>query len=130
MIGPLLLIAQTGGQATRQQSVSQAVVWVTILLVVVVIGVAALLHFRKSLFGGGSAGETEIEPVSLHTLRTMHSEGKLSDEEFEQARSAILKMAPGSNPLRDEIQRRAADRDPHAKPDREAFESRYPTSDT
>ena len=102
MIRAELLIAQAGGQ----QYVSQAVVWVMILLGVVIVAIFVGLQIRKRLFDSDEQGG-DIDPVSLQTLRDMHAQGKLSDEEFEKAKAAVLQMAPGSNPLRDEIERRA-----------------------
>ncbi|MEM1423852.1 MAG: SHOCT domain-containing protein [Planctomycetota bacterium] len=105
MIEAGTLVAQAGGQ----QSVNQAVFWVAILLGAVIAAIFIGLQIRKRLFDPDEQGD-DADPVSLQTLRDMHAQGKLSDEEFEKAKGAVLQMAPGSNPLRDEIARRQRER--------------------
>ncbi len=108
MIPLAALVAQ---QSTRQQSVGQAVIYVAILVGVVLAGALVLMRYRKKLIGDDELEGTG-DTVSLHTLRTMRDNGQLTEEEYQKASAVVLNaMSPGSNPLRDEIERRARERD-------------------
>ena len=147
MIDAVPGLAQTGGG----QSVMPAILWAGAVCFVAILAVYGVVRFRKAMMA--DEPDTVDDPLSLSTIRDMHRRGELSDEEFEKARNAVLKMAPGSNPLRDEFERRRSQPEaselasppvtapeptpkpgpdttetrPEPDPQRERFESKYPT---
>jgi len=66
-----------------------------ILAGIVIVAWIILVIVRRSMQRGDSGLE---DSFSLEQLRRMHREGKLDDEEFEQARNVILgHFAPGKS---------------------------------
>lgn len=70
--------------------------WLIVLIAIVLVGAGIVYYLRKSLHEdtpGTSDGFT------LYDLRQLHDSGQLSDIEYENARSAMIKSV---NPLRSE----------------------------
>lgn len=70
--------------------------WLIVLIAIVLVGAGIVYYLRKSLHDdqpGSSHGFT------LYDLRQLHASGQLSDNEYENARSAMIKSV---NPLRSE----------------------------
>lgn len=67
---------------------SQVVPWLAVLVVLVLVGGVAILALRRSLQGG--LDDSDAEGFTLHGLRRLHAEGELSDEEFAQAKDAMI----------------------------------------
>ncbi len=78
----------------------QVLPWLIMLLVVVVVGAAAIYSVRRMLQGGHSAPG---EGFTLHELRRMHAAGQLSEEEFERAKALIIGRVGGSASAPNEI---------------------------
>ena len=66
----------------------QVAPWLAVLAVLVLIGGVVILALRRSLQNPGE-GDDE-EGFTLHGLRRLHAEGKLTDVEFEQAKAAMI----------------------------------------
>lgn len=77
-------LAHTVAQTTH---VGEAVLWLAVMLVVVVVGAIVILALRRRLQG---TDEGESEGLDLGVLRRMRAEGRLTDEEYEAARAAIV----------------------------------------
>jgi multidrug resistance efflux pump len=81
---------------------SQAVIWLAVVLVFVLILAGVVFWLRKRLspnedFGG--------ENFTLGDLRRLHKEGKLSTEEFERAKSGLIAAAHASAARKQEEQK-------------------------
>ena len=72
-------------------SAFRLIFWIVILIALVIGAGAGLLVLRKRML------EDRQDPngpaLTLHDLRTHHREGRLSDEEFEAAKAAIIGQA-------------------------------------
>ena len=68
------------------------VLWVLVLIVVVLVGGAALMWLRRALLNRPQQGPTG-EGLMLADLRDMHRRGEISEAEFERARGVILRQA-------------------------------------
>lgn len=77
-------------QAGATSDVSRIVTVVGVLLVAVIVLAAAVLKLRRRLL---SNEDNAGAPLTLHDLRQMHSEGGLTDEEFEKAKAALIGLA-------------------------------------
>ena len=88
-----LSVGVFGQLAQGGQGLGPLLLWLGVLIVVVVVCSLVLVRVRKGLIGDG--GDDSGAGWSLHSLRELHSQGKLSDAEFERAKEAILgSMAP------------------------------------
>lgn len=63
--------------------------WLVALVAFVCVGAAVIYALRRML----SDRSAPSEGFTLQDLRDMHASGKLSDEEFERARSLLLERA-------------------------------------
>lgn len=68
-------------------------IWCGVLIAVLVVGAVALALIRGRILGGSQAGPGEA--LTLHDLRRLRDQGRLSDEEFESARAAVLGKPAG-----------------------------------
>ena len=66
------------------------VLWVLVLLALLVVGWLVVAYVRKWVF---APDETEGAGFTLSDLRRMHKEGRMSDEEFEKAKTLIVGVA-------------------------------------
>ncbi len=82
----LFLYPPTLGQSG---SVGSMLVWVVVLLVFVFVGAMVIYRVRGQMLSGGET-PSENSAGLLEHLRDMNKSGQLSDEEFAQARSAVL----------------------------------------
>lgn len=73
-----------------QSSSSSAVTWSLILVVVLVVGFAAVLQIKKWLMAGD---EPQATGFTLSDLRRMRKEGSMTEEEFEKAKALIVGVA-------------------------------------
>lgn len=89
---------------------SRIVLVVAVLLALVLIGAVVVLKLRRRLLGNEDSSGM---PLTLHDLRRMHAEGRMTDDEFERAKVAIIggaiprppkpvKAAPTQPPSADE----------------------------
>ncbi len=85
---------------------SELLPWLIALLLVVVVGVVVIYFIRRSLRGSdaGAAG------FSLQELRELRAAGRLTDDEFERAKTSIIGRLSQGPP---------GDADPHPGPDSE-----------
>lgn len=72
--------------------------WVLGLILLSLAAGGALMMLRKRLFGVGD--EDEMPPLMISELRKLRDEGRLSNEEYEQARSAIIANTKEQAPSR------------------------------
>jgi hypothetical protein len=77
-------LSHTVAQTTH---VGEAVMWLAVMLVVVVVGALVVLALRRRLQG---EDEGEREGLDLGVLRRMRAEGRLTEAEYEAARAAIV----------------------------------------
>ncbi len=75
-------------------AVSGALVWALILIGAIVSLVAAVAWLRRRLT---SSIAPDSPPFTLHELRTLRAEGRLSEEEFQRARDAMLASVAGAH---------------------------------
>lgn len=78
-------------------STTRILIWVGAMIVVVTGGGLVAIFLRRRYHESGIVG-APIESLSLHTLRQMHAQGGLSDEEFEALKEAAVRTHtdPGS----------------------------------
>jgi len=87
-------------QAAIPRATSGALLWSTILMVVVMVLGAALMVLRRKMF---EPEETQSEAGLLETLREMNRRGQLSDEEFQAARRKM------QDSIKRQVEQRAAE---------------------
>ena len=73
-----------------ETSTPKILIWVTAMIVLVIGGGIATAMLRRRYHDDGGAG-LPLESLSLHTLREMHAQGGLSDEEFEILKEAAVR---------------------------------------
>ena len=73
--------------------VSGVLVWALILIVAVGVLIALIAWLRRRLVGDAPA---DNPPFTLHDLRTLHAQGRLSDEEFQRAKASMLASVSGT----------------------------------
>lgn len=74
---------------------TEVILWVGLFVAAIFLGTLLLTIARRRLLGSDS---TPGEGMMLSDLRKMHTEGSLSDEEFEAARAAIVGTARPTQP--------------------------------
>ena len=77
-------------RALAQSSTGGVFVWSLILIALVVAGCAAVLRLRRWLKEDYDGPATSGIGFTLSDLRQLHREGKMTDEEFERARSKMV----------------------------------------
>ncbi len=82
-----ILLAQSRG------NIGEVWVWVTVLLVVVVLGGLLVVMVRKRAHGDDS--DRPALGLSLADLRQMKADGRLSEEEFERAKAMVIGQLGG-----------------------------------
>jgi uncharacterized membrane protein len=75
-------------QASSASSMS-AVMWVGVLIVVAVVGGLAILYLRRRVLA--EAGDADAQGGLMESLRAMRDSGEISQEEFDAARSSMLR---------------------------------------
>lgn len=85
MIRTLLMLSSVGRGPGLFRDVLP---WLIVLTVIVMVGAVIVYSLRKSLHDD-QPGTTQ--GFTLNDLRQLHASGKLSDEEFEKARTAMIK---------------------------------------
>lgn len=83
------------GSATNAPSFGPLLAWIGALLIVLLAGALILVWLRRRLI---QLGRESKEGLTLHSLRELRERGVLSEEEFEQARSALIGIAGGADP--------------------------------
>ena len=86
-MSPLSLLATTAPPQDPSQLFPAILPALLILVGIVIVAWIILVMVRRSMQRGDSGLE---DSFTLEQLRRMHEEGKLDDEEFEQARNVIL----------------------------------------
>ena len=81
--GPMLIVANARGTGLFLDLLP----WLVLLTVFVIVGGVIVLHLRRSIY---SDHDDFAEGFTLQRLRELHAEGKLSAEEFEQAKAAMI----------------------------------------
>jgi hypothetical protein len=75
-------------QASSASSMS-AVMWVGVLIVVAVVGGLAILYLRRRVLA--EAGDADAQGGLMESLRAMRDSGEISQQEFDAARSSMLR---------------------------------------
>lgn len=84
--GPAIDALLLGASTSRQ--VTDVVILLGVVLVLLLIGTGGIVWARRRLMR--SDLESSGAGLTLHDLRQLHAQGKMSDEEYEAARTAIL----------------------------------------
>lgn len=80
----------------------EAVGWLLIILVIVVLLFVAVVFIRKHFQEGEDAPETESAPFALDSLRELLRQGKLTQEEYDRLRGQMVeKLKPSTLGLAD-----------------------------
>lgn len=66
----------------------RSLVWLGVLIAMVIAAGVLLVVLRRRFLGPDQV--TSADPLDLESIRRMHREGELSDDEFEAAKEAIL----------------------------------------
>ena len=82
--GPLFTLAQS------RYSIVQMIVALGLVLVVTAVLLATLSVVRRRMRDDAAAAAGVGRGFTLNDLRTLHRQGKLSDEEFERAKSKLV----------------------------------------
>lgn len=115
------LAASAGGSGAAGQAGDLfARIWPMLLglLVLAVVGGLFAMWLRRRI-GSQDAGATQ--GFTLDDLRQMHKRGEMSDEEFAQAKSAMLSKRPSREEMADKLVKpktRTAAPSPKPRPDR------------
>lgn len=72
----------------QSSALGRVLPWIVGLMLFVVAAGVALMMVRKQILG--AAAEDDTPPLMISDLRQFHKEGKLSDEEFELAKGALV----------------------------------------
>jgi hypothetical protein len=92
----------------------QILPWLGILVGVIVVGTIAVILIRRYM---DRDAVSDVGGFLLHDLRAMHARGELTDEEYEQAKAAMIgrvKEAKTADPPSGTIARKLTDDAPHA----------------
>ena len=77
--------------AQSTSSTSEALFWIGLLILVVLLGGIVVFWLRRRLFADDRAS---ADPGSiLESMRAMRDSGEMSDDEFRQARDALVRRA-------------------------------------
>lgn len=71
--------------------VTSVLLWVGVLMVLVLVGAVAIFAFRRSVLADRGAGADNAG--MLEQMRRMVEKGEMTQEEFDQARRAIVQRA-------------------------------------
>jgi uncharacterized membrane protein len=72
--------------------VTSILLWLAVLLTAVIAGTLVILRLRRSMMRGGTGDQAA--GFGLHDLQRLHAAGELSDEEYERAKSSLLREMP------------------------------------
>lgn len=86
----------TAALLAQFQDITQVLTWGIVLVVLLVAGAIAVQWIRRRLRDDGQAASTGSTGFTLTQLRELHQAGKLSTEEFEKAKFAIVAAAKKS----------------------------------
>ena len=89
------LLATTGAPPTGSpQDMSSVWVALAILFVAAIVGAIIIAAVSRRL----KAAPTDAAAFTLHDLRSLHNEGRLTDEEYDRMKAALLgKYAPAQD---------------------------------
>jgi len=117
---------QSGQVVAQASDLSTVLLWTGLLIGAVLVASTLVLWIRRRLLAKDAAAGPGM---SLHELRTLRDQGRLSDEEFESLRLALVRHASGGagpkessersasgSPTPDRTQTRVVDWDARAKP--------------
>ena len=85
-------------QPILSDSSSSAIVWSLVLVVIIVVGFLVVLRVKRWVNAPDASSEAGF---TLSDLRRMHKEGRMTDEEFEKARTLIIGAAKAPRPASD-----------------------------
>jgi uncharacterized membrane protein len=77
---------------SKGQAVSQAWLWVGILIVVTVVAGLVLMQYRRRVL---SQQSTESGEGFMESLRTLRANGEMSEDEFQSIRRKLLAQMAG-----------------------------------
>lgn len=97
-LAPVFVPPALQGQARGSPVPLEALIWVAVLLGTAIVGGLVILAFRGRLLGRRSAGDDASS--RLTELKRLRDAGRLSAEEFESARAAIISSLSGAAPRR------------------------------
>jgi hypothetical protein len=81
-----------GPPMSKGQAVSQAWLWVGILIVVTVVAGLVLMQYRRRVL---SQQSTESGEGFMESLRTLRANGEMSEDEFQSIRRKLLAQMAG-----------------------------------
>jgi uncharacterized membrane protein len=84
-----LVLAQDVLAQDSSTGLLRPLVWLGILIAMVIAAGLLLVVLRRRFLGPDRTASSS-DPLDLESIRRLHREGELSDEEFEAAKEAIL----------------------------------------
>ncbi len=99
------------GSGAASRLFSEVMPWLLLLMGLVIVGGVIIMLARRLLNDSSSSTQPGF---TLHELRTLHTKGELTDEQFERAREAMIARLADSGP-RETSDTKTADNDGSAK---------------
>ncbi len=114
-LGQSGVLAEGLAVVLAESSIGSMLFWVVLLIAVVIVGGVLAMTVRQKMLELDDSSSVGASGLLDH-LHELHRSGKMSDEEFASARTAIL------NSVQDEIQDRQEEKSRGEKPDLSEFE--------
>ncbi len=83
------------GSGAASRLFSEVMPWLLLLMGLVIVGGVIIMLARRLLNDTSSSTQPGF---TLHELRTLHTKGELTDEEFDRAREAMIARLADSGP--------------------------------
>ncbi len=83
------------GSGAASRLFSEVMPWLLLFMGLVIVGGVIIMLARRLLNDTSSSTQPGF---TLHDLRTLHTKGELTDEEFERAREAMIARVADSGP--------------------------------
>ena len=106
----MTVLPALAGSGAASRLFSDVMPWLLLFMGLVIVGGVIIMLARRLL---NTSSRTQ-PGFTLHDLRTLHTKGELTDEEFERAREAMIARLADSGP-RETSDTKTADNDGSAK---------------